>query len=217
MFLWVGLATLAIVCGGGLTAAMTPYVYDNAILDQRGVKTTGTPVKVSAYQQRQSIFHRIEVRFEDNEGKPHRAVLRTQDRSLISRAEARKPFRVVYDPQDPSRSRFPADVRIHWSLALTTLPIALAGLIALIMGLRRLGRRKRLVIHGHVAQAIVTRIERISASRNKNVIYQFATVSGPQYGHWTSQRPPELGTTLWVLYDPNEPSHNTPWQAWGRS
>lgn len=213
LFLWVGLAALAFVCGAGMTGALTPYLIDHAILDQRGVKTTGKPVKVSAYQQHSAIYHRIVVRFSDRKGKKHRAILRTQDRAIISRAEAKQPFRVVYDPENPSRNRFPADVRLHWSIALTPMPFAIGGLIALLMGWSRLRRRKRLVTHGHAAQGVVTTIERISASRSDNVVYQFATVEGWAYGCWTTQSPPSVGLPIWVLYDPKEPAHNTVWNG----
>ncbi|MBW2524721.1 MAG: hypothetical protein JRI23_11120 [Deltaproteobacteria bacterium] len=211
LFLWVLLAIVALLGGGGMTAALVPYVYDNAVLDQRGVEARATPYEVSAYQQHKTIFHKIDCRFRANNGKQYPATLRTQDKSLIARAEAHEPFTIVYDPEYPKRNRFTADVHLHWSIGLTPLVFALGGLIALLMGLGRLRKRRALVIHGHVAQGVVTSVERISASKSKNVIYQFAAPHGPAAGCWTTRNPPAAGTGVWVIYDPADPTRCFAW------
>ncbi len=194
-----------------MTAAFVPYVYDNVVLDEHGVQATGNAENVVTYHQGKSRFHRVDVRFRDRAGKAHIAKLRTQDRSLIARGEAKGRFELLYDPDDPTRYRFVEDVGLPWAIGLTPLLIALGGLVAMAIGLFRFPRRYALVARGHAAQGIVARVDCISASKTKVVVYQFNAPQGALYGQWTTQKPPQVGASIWVLFDPRAPERNVPW------
>jgi Protein of unknown function (DUF3592) len=132
---------LVLVVGLAATLATVPYVYDHHALDTRGVKTTAEVVKVAGIRKGSTLFTKIVLHFEVD-GDEYRAVLETQSKKRIRRAEAKEPFSVVYDPDDPDNNRVPGEPTMHWVLFLSVAPFPLIGLIALLGGWVQLRRER---------------------------------------------------------------------------
>jgi hypothetical protein len=207
-----------LLVGGGITIAFTAGggpVWDDVILDQRGVAADATPTAVepthSSVNDR-AVF-RIVYTFTDRDGVARTSSTGTTDGRLLAGARRHERMSIEYDPQAPQRSRVSGESASFFGWFIL-LPLAFAAVGAVIAGrgLRRLLRVRRTYVHGHAILADVTGVAptsmRINSRRVIRVDYSFKVITGRVTGQTTSLNPPAIGAQIWVLYLPSAPEHN---------
>jgi hypothetical protein len=89
-------------------------------------------------------------------------------------------------------------------------PLALACGVLCLVGV---GRQRRLLAEGWVTQAIVTGHSTHKSTHggtHRSLRYEFTLLSGAKASgkSETSSKAPAVGTTVWVVYDPDSPARN---------
>ena len=152
---------------------------------------------------------RVEYRFVVD-GRPYSA------RARVS-AERRRtlqvgsPLPVRYVPADPRLNDLGGTPRGGlpvWLSVVTAGGIGGAGLLCLLV----IARQRRLLTDGHVAPAIVTahHRQRSQHGTHRSLTFQFPLLSGRVASgkSGTSSKPPDVGSVICVVYDPDRPSRN---------
>ncbi len=137
-----------------------------------------------------------------------RAELRREEWRKLQ-AGARIPVRFV--PASPGTSWLPGhepEGVPMWTAAVFP-PCEILAALLLARGLRK---QRAMLENGRAARAWVTRCERAHKGEHRvqRVHYEFKVLSGAlRTGHYDVQRhPPEVGSALTVLYDPDEPQRS---------
>jgi hypothetical protein len=193
-------------------------VWDDWILDRRGVPADAQPFDVHATNSR--VNHRtvqeIQFRFTDRAGQAHTGHTGTTDPRLIASARKATPMTVQYDPQDPARVRLAGGSASFFGM-LVLLPLAFAAVggglfLRSLLGARRMRAMYR---DGTAVTARVVALEATGSRQNyqrvMRMVYEFTGPAGGAItGEWKTLRPAAQGATIWVIYDPGEPDRNMP-------
>jgi len=193
-------------------------IWDDWLLDSGSVQTLAQPTSVDDTDSSvdgRSVYE-IALEFTDQGGQPRASRVFVNDPDVIKKARQMIPIAIEYDPDRPTRCRVrgqPASV----TGALILLPLAsvLMGLAALIPAVVSLRRTFRLYRWGKATQATVTRITATGASEGDNeedtvmrATYVFNSQQGRTEGFLKRVSPPSVGTVIWIIYDPQQPSRN---------
>jgi hypothetical protein len=192
-------------------------VWNDWILDSRCVRTDARPVDVQATSSRRnrSTVYQIDFRFVDLAGQDRTGSVGTTDAALIAAARKGSHIAVEYDPEDPTRSRLVGgSASFFGALVIMPMLFFVIGGALLVAGLA-IGRRRRTTYRdGEVAEARVVAVEATASSSNRRRLmlmrYELHAPSGTVVGEWKMLVPPEVGATIWVIYDPAQPERNLP-------
>ncbi len=192
-------------------------VWNDWILDSRGVRATATPTSVEATSSRvnKRVVYAIHFSFVDRSGKRWPSESGTTDSQVIQRARAGTPIPVEYDPQDPERARLEGtDASFFGAMVLLPLAFGLAGSVLFVLGFVSTVKTMRIYKHGQPAQARVIAVEATASSQNRRRVmsmkYEFDGPGGRVLGGWKTVSPARVGSTIWVLFDPSAPEKNLP-------
>ncbi|MCA9665335.1 MAG: hypothetical protein KC503_07095 [Myxococcales bacterium] len=209
---WFG---IAVTCTTVFTLVGGP-IWDDWILDARGVKTTARAYRVELTSMRHNrrTYRRIHARFKDPSGKQHHVSYITLKQREISAGKNHGVFAVEYDPQNPSRNRVRGNTAsLFGKWVLLPLGVALALAIPLFLLLRARSRQRRTYRNGEPVLGRVERVKRTSGRQNNRPVmrvhYVFESPAGDTInGTVETLEPPPVGTPLWVLFDRDNPRRN---------
>lgn len=192
-------------------------VWNDWILDRRGVRAEATALEVRPTSTRvnRRLVYEIRFRFDDGDGKAWTARTSTTSTALVGAAQAGKSFEIQYDPESPDRTRAVGESASVMGMAvLVPLGAGFVGLGLVAVGLLSALRTRRIYREGEAVQARVTEVVATSSRQNRRPVmrmsYVFQTPAGPVEGRWKTAHPSAQGATLWVLFDPADPSRNVP-------
>lgn len=198
------------------TAAGGP-VWNDWILNDRGVRADARPFDVHATQNRvnRRYVYEIDFRFTDPGGAEHTGHAGTTDPVLIASARKGTKMAVEYDPRSPDRVRLAGGSASFFGLfALLPLSFAVVGGALFLRGLLAARRARAIYRDGTAVKARVVAIEATSSSQNRvrvmRMVYEFTGPTGTVTGTWKSVRLPAQGATIWVLYNPGQPERSVP-------
>ncbi|NUP08707.1 MAG: DUF3592 domain-containing protein [Polyangiaceae bacterium] len=194
--------------------------WEDWALDERGVRTDARSVEVreTSTEVNDESLYEIVVAFEDARGLKHKATVTTTNDEVIARAREKATLTIEYDREKPSRARLPGEASTSIG-GMIFLPLGFVafGLPLFLFGLVSALRAQRLYRRGHCALARVYEVVPTASSVNDEpvmrMLYAFSTADGEAKGGWKTVEPLAIGETLWVVYDPNQPSRNMPSQA----
>lgn len=157
----------------------------------------------------------IDYTFQDSAGADHQGKIGTTDSALLQQATIGQALPVEYDPEQPSRNRLRGTkISIFGMFVFMPMAFAAVGLVLVGIALVDLRRRRTIYINGAVAAGVVERVEKTTMRQNRRriqrVFYKFSADSGPITNSFTTFLEPAVGTSLWILYDPNDPTRNLP-------
>jgi len=185
-------------------------VWDDWILDSRGVPADALPFEVHATNSRVNgrYVHEIQFRFTDGAGQPHTGHAGTTDARLIASARKATPMAVEYDPRDPERVRLAGgSASFFGKLGLMPLGFAAVGGALFLRGLLGARRTRATYRDGTAVTARVVALELTSSRQNRQrvmrMVYELT-------GAWKTTRPAAQGATIWVIYDPEQPDRSVP-------
>ncbi len=211
-----GKAVAALIVGLLLAAMVDPWIYVAAkrdvarfnALERQSVVSDGEVVSIGrahGKESRRTVTYRYS--FEDRTYTGTAELRRGESRGL--RAGAR--IAVRYVPSQPATNWLPG----HEPRGVPLWVVPLVPTCALSAGLLlayALRKQRAFLATGRAALARVTRHERAHKGEHgvDRVWYEFKVLSGAmRTGHYDVQRtPPEVGSTLIVLYDPDAPEKN---------
>lgn len=193
-------------------------IWDDWILDHRGLRTLAQPVAVNDTDSSMDELpvYEIELAFLDAQGRPRRATTYVNDPEIIRQSQRRLHVWLEYDPARPSRCRIegqPASV-VGW-LVLLPVSSVLMGLIALIPA--AVSTRRTFVLYkwGRATQAKVIRVKTTPSTQgdeeeDRVMLAEYAFHHGKKRfeGSLKQTGPPQVGATIWIIYNPDEPEHN---------
>jgi hypothetical protein len=204
--------------GGGVTTVFTIAggpLWNDLILDRRAEHAEAMPTSVdgtgSSVNGRR-VF-RVSYSFFDQAGQPQESHADTTDAMLLARAQRRERLPIDYDPRAPALSRLTGGQASFFGwFTLLPLGFAVAGLLILRAGLRRVVRTRAIYVHGQSALARVTDISSTNMRVNRRPVmrvgYEFDTIMGKATGTTTSLHPPSIGAELWVFYRSGDPKQS---------
>jgi hypothetical protein len=125
--------------------------------------------------------------------------------------EVGSPLSVRYVPANPRVNDLGGEPRIGlplWLPSVVATILAAAGVLCLLT----LNRQRQLLADGRLAQAVVLKHERHHSSHGtqRSMTFEFPLLSGAVASGktGTSSKPPAVGSVIWVVYDPDQPSRN---------
>lgn len=179
--------------------------WDDAILDQRGVRTVAVPVRseVTSTRINRSWVYRVTYSTRDAAGVAREGVVRTV-------GDRTGPFEIEYDPENPSLVRpVNGSASVFGLAGLIPSAFGLLGTLIAAAGLVFRSRRRALYRDGTAVQARVLGSEptgvRINRQRLHRVTFSFASPTGEVTASSLSRAPIPAGATVWALYDPAHP------------
>jgi hypothetical protein len=209
---WLLLALAVLLFQGAIGAGVALYgtarrhAEDRRALLQESVVTSGV---VTALWPRGDRYRRVEYEFAAN-GRVFRRVGRVSPERRAA-LQVGSPIEVRHVATDPAVNDLGGRPR-------TGIPMALPFIVAPVIGslgvvcLVGIQRQRRLLSEGRVATATVTGDEKQSGSygTSLSIVYEFELVSGAVASGraGTSGRPPAIGSTVTVLYDPDTPTRS---------
>jgi hypothetical protein len=209
--IWLFVGTLITTA---FTAAGGP-VWNDVILDRRGVQTQATPlgVEMTGSHVNGRYVQRIRFRFTDGSGAEQTGSAGTTDWPTIARAQSGAPLAIEYDPRAPALARLTGGRASFFGwFVLLPLAFALVGAAIVRAGLRRALRVRTTYVHGEAVRAQVTALAptamRVNGRRVMRVDYLFDALTGRVTGQGSSLAPPPVGATIWVLYQPSSPQQS---------
>jgi Protein of unknown function (DUF3592) len=211
--IWGGVGlVLAVV----FTVAGGP-VWNDWILDSRGVRADARPFDVQATSTRRnrSTVYEIDFRFADLAGRDFTGSAGTTNPSVIASARKGSHLPIEYDPVDPTRSRLVGEsASVFGAFVFLPLGFFVIGAGIFVAGLVSARRSRAIYRDGEVAEARVVAVEQTASTQNRvqllRVRYELQTPAGPAVGAWKTLTPPKVGETIWVIYDPARPERNVP-------
>ena len=209
----LGVAALAV--GILLEVAARGQAEDRRVWDEQAVSSQGRITRLWQRRQGDQNRHWIAYEFPAN-GKTYGGDARIS-RSLWNTLEVGAAVPVRYISSHP-------DVNHAFAQAPDTMPRFLPYVIALALGglswlcFYFVRRERRLLAEGRAAVAIITGHSKMHRSSHggevgKVASYQFAQMSGALAKGETGPRkkPPAIGSTISILYDPENPGRNSPY------
>lgn len=173
------------------------------LLESQSVLTPAEVVNIGPYHgkdRRRTITYQYSFQRQAYTG--HEELRREEWRTL----ETGSRIRVRFVPANPSVSWLPGHEPKGvppWAAVL----FPMAAVVAALLISRSLHKQRALLANGRAALAQVTRCERARKGDHRvhRVHYEFKVLSGAtRTGHYEVQKkPPEVGSTLTVLYDPD--------------
>ncbi len=144
------------------------------------------------------------------DGRTYRQERRAPSRGTWERADVGSPLPVRFMPNDPNQN-WP------WGREPNVLPPFVPILVGVVMltvgGLMTLAlqHERRLLAEGRAARATVTK--HTASSHGKMAAFEFTALSGTRVKGSTgpSHKPAPIGTSLWVLYLPDQPTKSRPY------
>jgi hypothetical protein len=178
----------------------------SAVATPTGVERTGTTIN-------HRRLYRVHLAFTDRDGTQQEAETGTTDGVRLAQARAHKLLRIVYDPLRPRVVRLEgAPASVFGLFVLLPIGFGLVGTVIFAGAVRRLARVRTIYIRGKPVQATITSVEPTSMRMNSRRVlrarYTFDLITGPVTGTTTDVTVPPVGATIWVLYDPEQPSRN---------
>jgi hypothetical protein len=180
--------------------------WDDLLLDRRGVVATAAPVRSAARARR--VNHRrvfaVTYRFRDAAGTVREGTLDVPDGRT-------GPFAIEYDPASPSRARLRGERASALGAGLIV-PTAFAviGWALFLQGRRARRRERALYRDGTAAAARVRAVAPTGGRVNREPAYRVEfMVPGPDgvvRASCVTLDPPREGDTVWVIYDPADPT-----------
>jgi hypothetical protein len=192
-------------------------IWDDWILDERGVETQARPLGVEATPSTRGNWERIyTIRFQfiDREGEAQEADAGTTDHTLIARARAGSSMAIEYDPDAPAtRVRLSGESASRFGKAIfVPLGFVVAGLAFVVLGWCGARRDRALYRDGAAIEARVVAVTptvmRLNRRRVMRVTYTFHQSKGVVHGTWKTTDPPTVESPLWVIYDPKHPERS---------
>lgn len=189
--------------------------HEDFILGYRGVETSALPSAVregNIRVNKQDVYD-IDVSFTDQHGQERRVTVSTLDEEVIAAAQAKKPLQIEYDPERPSRARLVGGSASAIGLmAFLPLGFSMFGVRMFFSGYFHRAKRRKLYREGTPAQARVQRLEptgvKLNGKPEMTVHYSYQSPQGTADGELETTSPPELGSVIWVLFDPKKPKQN---------
>ena len=115
-------------------------VWDDWILDARGVRVVGQPTRVVATNREvnEHVVYDIQYSFEYPPGQRYRGASPARNTRALNRAEAGEPVTVEVDPQNPTRNRIAGTkASFYGVLAILALATVLVGAVFIMLGVLR--------------------------------------------------------------------------------
>jgi hypothetical protein len=192
-------------------------VWNDWILDSRGVRADAKPFEVHATNNRvnRRYVNEIRFRFTDPDGQEHTGHTGTTDPALIASARKGTTMAVEYDPRDPERVRLlGGSASFFGYFALMPLGFAAVGGFLFLRGLLAARRTRATYRDGTAVTARVIAVETTASSQNRQrvmrMVYELTGPTGTVTGAWKTMTPAAQGATIWVIYDPAQPERSVP-------
>jgi hypothetical protein len=191
-----------------------PFWLDSR-LDERGVQAQAMPTRVERTGSRvnNEQVYEIYYTYTAADGSQQTRSARSRNQTTLAAAQAKTPLTIEYDPQNPDVSRIHGErASVFGWFVLIPVVSALIGLAVLLNALPQLRRIRRIYITGTPTKAKVIAVKNSAAKINGRVVmrvdYEFQSAFGPIKGTSGSTSNPEVGSEIWIVYDPVEPGAN---------
>ena len=209
---------LAASFGTGLLYFMLgPASHDEA-LDARGKVVLAKPIsyRLASTSQGGAVKrYNVRLAFTDADGNPQTTTIETNHQSQREAAEAKTPLEIEYDPQDPSRARWPGTKlnplgnSLYWLGA----GVAAMGLAFAVLGWFLGMADRRLYRTGAARLGRIDRVEPI-VENNRTIYridYSYDAEGGRVQSTWVARKTgqPEVGP-IWVIVRDSDPYKSIP-------
>lgn len=120
---------------------------DDATLDERGRRVAADPVHFelgSSSQMGAVQRYRVDLEFEDEQGRAVRTTLETDHQDQFEAAKAGTPIEIEYDPEDPSRARWAGSTKNPLGFLIYVIGggVMLTGAVVAVFGMMSRSRAK---------------------------------------------------------------------------
>jgi len=208
----VALLVGAVVAGVALRLRGVQENDERQLLIERGVVVDAEIVRLwraSNEQKQPWVAYRFTVDGRDQQGQARVSLVKW--RTL----EAGAVLPVRYVPGRPDLSALDGTERRAlplWVPFMAATPLVLGGLVCLYV----VRRERQLLENGRPATAVVTGHHKHRSSEggtHRSITYEFPILSGAtsKGRSSTSSKPPAIGSTICVVYDPDSPRRNKPY------
>ena len=195
----------AVAAGLGLGGMATRQSGERRLLREQGVEAPGVVTRLrrtGGEHPELRVYYRFTSRGETYTGRAN------APRRLWDKMKEGSELPIRFLPADPAVNN-PAgwgrSVLPIWAAVLCAATLALAGCLVML----KIRREVHLLSEGRAAPAVVTRLKKIhyEHQHGTEVFYEFLLLNGSattgKYG--PVRRPPAVGATLSVVYDPDHP------------
>lgn len=213
---WALLALAAVLVVGGVAGGITLHLKvvrdaDEARgFQERALDTTGVVTRKWRARDGDDRPRWVAYDFSAN-GRVFRGEARAS-RALWERLEPGSPVPVRFDAERPER-HFPWGRRPGTTPPVLAYFVGLAGLLAGGLVTIPILRQRRLMAEGRAALATVT--GKTKGQHGTTINYEFHVLSGGlvKGSSGAPSKPPEVGSTMWVVYATENPSWSSPYPS----